>query len=102
MIKFTISLGLKDKDTKKQKISTRKAKRKLNKLLFTNGLDATIYTAKGLYTHANGKRVKENTLRIDLYFTTDEKVFNFCQKLKIEYNQESVALEKVAVNSDLI
>lgn len=102
MVKFTISLGLKDKDTHKQQISTRKAKRKLSKLLFNNGLDATIYTANGLYTHSNGKRVKENTLRIDLYFTTEKKVKAFCQELKVEYNQETIALERVAVNSNLI
>ena len=102
MLKFTISLGLKDKDTKKQKITTRKAKRKLQKLLYANGLDATIYKASGLYTHDNGRQVKENTIRIDLYFAKEDKVIDFCQTLKTEYNQESVALERVAVNSDLI
>ena len=102
MLKFTISLGLKDKDTKKQKITTRKAQKKLQKLLHINGLDATIYKANGLYTHENGQKVNEKTLRIDLYFASEEKVIDFCQTLKVEYNQESVALEKVVINSDLI
>ena len=102
MLKFTISLGLKDKDTKKQKITTRKAQKKLQKLLHISGLDATIYKANGLYTHENGQKVNEKTLRIDLYFAKEEKVIQFCQTLKTEYNQEYVALEKVAINSDLI
>lgn len=102
MTKYIISLGLKDKDTKRQMMTTRHAKSKLNKLLYVNGLDATTYTAKGIYTHDNGQRVKENTLRIEFYFASDDKILDFCQTLKVAYNQESVALEKVAVTSNLI
>ena len=100
--KFIISLGLKDKDTKKQKISTRKATKLLQKLLALYKIDATIYRAKGLYTHTNGERIKENTLRMDIYFEEDDKILNFCKILKTTYNQETVALEKQKIKSDLI
>lgn len=100
--KFIISLGLKDKDTKKQKINTLRASRLLQKLLKLYNIDATVYRAKGIYTHANGKQIKENTLKLEIYFEEDNKILNFCKILKTTYNQESIALEKVAVNSNLI
>lgn len=100
--KFIISLGLKDKDTKKQKINTWRASRLLQKLLKLYNIDATVYKAKGIYTHANGKQVKENTLRLEIYFQEDNKILNFCNVLKTTYNQETIAFEKVAVNSSLV
>lgn len=100
--KHILYLGLNDKDTKKQRISTKKALDIItNKIavLFDGG---SVYRGNGVYKHDDKQTVIENTVRIELLFASDDKVKNFCQDLKTLFNQESVAFEKASVNSELI
>jgi hypothetical protein len=86
--KFTLLIGLNDKDTKKQVVSFTKAK----ELVLKTCGDCTISKAKGYYTHEDGTKVNENTLRVELLFKADNEVLSMCKKLKKELNQESIAL----------
>ena len=96
--KYTLLIGLNDKDTKTQIISLKKAKQ----LVIDTCGDCTISKAKGCYTHEDGTKVNENTLRVELLFKADNEVLSMCKKLKKELNQESIALSYSYENSMLV
>ena len=102
MEKFTLYLGLNDKDSKKQEVSTKEAFTYVSKLIASDFGGGTIYEAKGIYTHEGGEIVEEKTLRIELLFTTFEKVRGFVATLKKAFNQESVAVQREEIDSILI
>ena len=89
--KFILNVGLNDKDTKIQKIDSIEAYKIVENTLLNNGLSGyTIYQGKGLYKHDNGTITQENTLIIEIIFTTDEIVDKIIKILKQVLNQESV------------
>ena len=79
-LKFTLLVGLKDKDTKKQIISRSKASSIIEKIVG----DCTISEATGYYTHDNGEKVKENSLRVEILFKSTEEVLVYCNSIKKE------------------
>lgn len=101
MKKFTLYVGLNDKDSKKQEISTEDALTFTHYMLLNHVDGATISTAKGIYKHDNGDIVTENTIRIELLFIDDETVKRIVEKLKNHFNQESVAVQIEDVESCL-
>lgn len=102
MEKFTLYLGLNDKDTKTQKIGTIEAYKICNNILmnYTNG--ATIFEASGLYKHEDGAIVVEKTLRIELLFVNEQTVKLIVEQLKQVFNQESIAVQSEVINSKLM
>lgn len=107
MKKVLLTVGLNDKDSKMQQISTLEAYKVLQNLLCNMFGGGTIFEAKGIYTHDDGTRVIENTLRCEVYdFCGDSafesKIIEFCQTTKKILNQESVAVEREIVKSELI
>lgn len=102
MEKFTLYLGLNDKDTKTQQIGTVEAYKVVSNLITRDFDGGTIYEARGIYRHENGEIVNENTLRIELLFTTMEKVKNLVAILKKAFNQESIAVQREQITSELM
>ena len=96
--KHTLLVGLNDKDTKKQIINKAGAR----KIIMDIVGDCTISDAYGCYTHENGSKVKEKTLKVELLFKADNEVMKYCQELKKELNQESIALVTSYENSVLV
>lgn len=96
--KHTLYVGLNDKDTKTQLVSNPMAMDIVNKVCG----DCSIQEITGYYTHDNGEKVKENTLKVELLFKEDNQVLNYCQDLKRLLNQESIICEQNIVNSNLI
>lgn len=105
MEKLTISIGLLDKDTKTQLMDNDVAMQKVNDC-FLSRLDAfTVYFAKGVYTHNNRQQVQENTIRIEVVTFNDNDYNNTIQSIKEvkkALNQETILLEKQAIDSYLI
>lgn len=99
--KFTLYLGLNDKDTKVQEISTLEAYKIVKNLIAAKFDGGTIYEALGIYKHDDGTIVNEKSLRIELLFAEDAQVHEFVNLLKSMFNQESVAVEKQLINSEL-
>ena len=99
---FKLFTGLKDKKTRKQEISTADALEIVRGYLDTIKQDATIYTARGLYTHEDGGRVSENTIIIELMFIEHGRAVEIARALKIALNQESIALQMIETEGDLI
>ena len=96
--KHTLYVGLNDKDTKTQLVSNPQAMDIVNKICG----DCSIREITGYYTHENGEKVKENTLKIELLFKEDNQVLTYCQDLKRLLNQESIALNVENINSRLV
>lgn len=99
--KFTLFVGLNDKESKHQEISTIDAYKIVSNLIASTFEGGTISESTGIYKHDDGTITTEITLRIELLFTTAEKVKPFVQDLKRVLNQESIAVQKDVVSSEL-
>lgn len=97
MIKYTLLVGLNDKDTKKQELTKVQAKKIISNIV---NLPSTISDATGIYKHLNGQVVKEKSIRIELYNdkSIDKTIKDFIKKIKIALNQESILFEKTRSN----
>lgn len=99
--KFTLYLGLNDKDSKQQEIATVEAYKIVSNLISSDFNGGTIFEAKGIYKHEDGQIVTETTLRIELLFAEQIKVKALCEILKKLFNQESIAVQEEVINSEL-
>ena len=102
MKKYTLYVGLNDKDKKVQLISTIEAYKICNNILLQYTDGETVFEASGIYKHEDGTFTIEKTLRIELLFTDDDTVSKIVKDLKTAFNQESIAVQKQAINSYLL
>lgn len=93
--KIILFLGLFDKDSKAQEISTLNAFKITSNLLTDIIGFGTITEAVGVYTHDDGTIVNEPTLRIEVSNVELEPMKRLAIALKQAFNQESVAFEVV-------
>ena len=101
--KHVLYLGLNDKDTKQQEISTIDAYKIVTRATLAAGYEgATITEATGIYTHAAGEVVIEKSLEIGLLFADDSRTDALIKELKVLFNQESIALQKMTIESALV
>ena len=102
-LKFTLYVGLNDKDTKKQEYATEKAKDIITDIFAKNNITgATFIQSQGLYQYITGEKEKENTFKIELLFVNKKQVKNAVDKIKQVLNQESIAVAIDKVNSELL
>ena len=104
MTRYTLTIGLFDKDTKKQKISSDMALRIVSDLVVQTVGYGTIHNGHGIYTHNNGSIVIEPSI---VFFVDGEndlknKVKTLAWQIKKALNQESVMLEETAVKMEFI
>lgn len=102
MIKQVLTIGLLDKDTKQQKYDIITAYKLIEQECKNNALDYTIYEAQGSYTHDDGTRIHEPSLRVEFYFVSKERIFELAKELKKILNQETIAYECLQIESELI
>ena len=102
MEKYTIYMGLNDKDSKIQEVGTLEAYKIVNNLLINMTDGATIFEADGIYKHEDGTVVIEKTLRIELLFIDFETVKNIVNTLKVLFNQESIVVQVQKIESMLL
>ena len=104
MRRYTLTIGLFDKDTKRQKISSDIAIRIVSDLVVNIIGYGTVHQGNGIYTHVNGEVVVEPSI---IFFVDGEKdlkdkVINLAWNIKKALNQESVMLEETAVKMEFI
>lgn len=104
MTRYTLTIGLFDKDTKRQKISPDMALRIVSDLVVQTVGYGTIYNGNGIYTHINGSIVVEPSI---VFFVDGEKdlkdkVKTLAWQIKKALNQESVMMEETAVKMEFI
>lgn len=95
MAKIILFMGLFDKDSKAQEISTLDAYKIASNLLCEYIGFGTITEACGVYTHENGEIVQEPTLRIEVSDVDLESMKRLALALKSAFNQESIGFEIV-------
>ena len=102
-IKYTFFIGLNDKDTKVQTMSTIEAMRIVQRVFIKHEVDgATITSGQGIYTHDDGTIVAEETIIVQVFeFGSPIPVRDICDDLKLMLNQESIAVEKRETDSAL-
>lgn len=107
--KATIFVGLNDKETKLQEISTLEAAKFIQREIVKEFEGGTISEATGIYRHQDGTGfVVENTLKIEVLFfraskdQAREAVLPFINRVKDFLNQETVALQLEEIESELI
>lgn len=93
MTKYTLYIGLNDKDTKRQEVQTLEAFKVSANIFKALTGGATISEAQGIYTHDNGDIVIEKTLRCEVYGATLEAITQAADQLKTALNQESILIE---------
>ena len=99
--KFNLYVGLNDKDLKYQTIPTEQAKNIVNIVNNVCG-DCSIQEITGYFTHENGEKVKENTLKVELLFKEFDEVKLYVTDLKRILNQESIAVSQEVTMSALM
>ena len=107
MLKTSLYVGLNDKDTKQQIIVDSVAKEVIIYAVVKQKLDFTLFECNGVYTHENGVSVIEKSFKIELLCFENEKTFNekilqVVKDLKIMLNQESVAVTREYIESELL
>ena len=97
--KYTLYIGLSDKDFKRQIISEKSAIDFISSLFDS----VTIQKATGIYTHENGRKIEENTLIVTyIDFEGKYKILPAINKIKAAFNQETIACEITKTNSILV
>lgn len=101
MIKYELFVGLNDRKTEVQEITTENALNTIYDMVFEYTDGATVSVAKGVYKHHNGSKVLENTVKIELMFIDKPTVKALVELLKAQFNQESVAVNIYNIDADL-
>lgn len=97
--RYTLFLGLNDKKSKQQEIDTITAYKLAQRIVG----DCTIQEGRGVYTHRDGAQVIETTLIIMILdFDGSLNISEIVDKLKVTFNQESIAVVSEAVESKLM
>lgn len=99
MKKTTMCVGLNDKDSKVQEISTLDAYKVLSNIFAETTGGVTITEGRGVYTHDDGEIVFEVTLICTIYGAEDRDIERAATMIKTALNQESVAIESCESNS---
>lgn len=99
MKKWTMCVGLLDKDSKKQEINLLDAFKVVSNIFAETTGGATITEGRGVYTHDDGTVIIEPTLVCVVYGGTLVEIKSAADLIKVALNQESVAIEETESNS---
>lgn len=92
MKNYILSIGLLDKDEKIQKIPTEAAYKTILDLFCKKIGGATIYEARGVYTHEDGSIIEEPTIRAESFTDNEAAIYEIINEAKKLLNQESIGL----------
>lgn len=103
MQKFCLYVGLNDKETKTQEISTIEAYKIITNVIVANKVDGfTILEANGYYVHDDKSISIEKSLKIEFLFIDIDIIKNIIKDLKKILNQESIILQTENIKSEMI
>lgn len=102
-IKYSLYIGLNDKDIKIQKIDTLEAYKILCNIIKRYNIEGfTVYNAHGFYVHQDGTFTTENTLKVELMFVDNKTIDELIKECKIVFNQECIIKQVEEVASVLV
>ncbi|MBQ3841723.1 MAG: DUF3574 domain-containing protein [Ruminiclostridium sp.] len=92
--KFTLYLGLNDKDTYEQKYSLEDSYEKANRIVAKHAGGFTQMSAKGGWTDESEAMFYENTIVYIVFDISDENLSAMLDELIKEFNQSTVLVER--------
>lgn len=98
-IKYTMYIGLNDKDTYTQLIPYDEAEKKVSEIVLKYVDGYTQMQAKGAYKDDEGIVTLENSLIYEIYAATDQQMEAIMNEVLTALNQHSILLEKQTVKS---
>lgn len=92
LLEHAITVGLHDRETKTQKISTDAARLVIENLIVDANMCATIFTqgVYGIYKHDDGSIVREPSIRIEIAGESKEDIEPIIRSIKKALNQETI------------
>lgn len=93
-VRFTVYVGLNDKDAGEQIVTTSEAKARLNAIASKHVGGFTVRHAEGYWTNAAGEAENEETLVYDFLDATDAQVAAIVAQMKTAMNQEAILVER--------
>ena len=103
IVKYSLYIGLNDKDTKTQKIDTLEAYKILCNIIKRHDIEGfTVYNAHGFYVHKDGTFTTENTLKVELMFVDNKIIDELIKECKLVFNQECIIKQVEEVTSTLV
>ena len=90
MKNYCLIVGLNDKDTKRQEITTDEARALLAGIVLDYSDGATFTECAGIYKHADGSIVIEKSIKIEIAGITKENALHIAERAKIALNQEAI------------
>ena len=98
MFEYTMTIGLNDKDSKRQEVTTCDAKNMISETLL-HKFDIFAFTmidCAGVYTHDDGAIVSENSIRVEIASDDciDDTIGLIIKEKKKVLNQECIMLKK--------
>mgnify|MGYP003571276277 CR=1 FL=1 len=102
MKKYMLSIGLNDKDSKRQEVGTLDAYKIVMNIFAATTGGATVHEGMGCYTHDNGDVVIEKSLIAYVYTDDDAAIRDAVMQIKTALNQEAIAVESMETNSMFI
>ena len=95
--RYTLYIGLNDKDEKIQLVPVELAEEIVMEIVG----DCSIERIRGCYSHEDGTRVFENTLKVSILFRTEAEIEQYVAAIKRRLNQESIAVCREITESAL-
>ena len=95
--RYTLYIGLNDKDEKIQLVPVELAEEIVMEIVG----DCSIERIRGCYSHEDGTRVFENTLKVSLLFRSEAEIEQYVAAIKRRLNQESIAVCREITESAL-
>ena len=108
MEKVSICIGLNDRNTKKQEVTTTAAKDLIYKAVVKYFGFGTITECTGVYSHDDGTNavIVETSINVSLTFFDDPKYMDkikvFAADMKKQLNQETIYFDVQTVNAYLV
>ena len=102
MKKFSIYLGMNDKETKVARYDLVTSYKLAEDEILRQATGYSIYLVDGAYKHSNGTLVKEKSLKIEIMYTSRDNVVEIAKNLKRVFNQEEVIIQEEVIKLESI
>lgn len=96
-VKYTLYIGLNDKDTYTQLLPYEEAEKKVRDIALKYVDGFTVLAAKGAYKDDKGVITQENSLVLEFTSATEKQIKAIMDEVMKELNQNSVLMEKQTV-----
>ena len=97
--KYTLYIGLNDKDTYRQQIPIEQAKQLVNDICAKHTGGYTVVEASGAWVDEAGNETPENSLVYTFYGITEDRIVTIMDEILIALNQHAILVERGTARS---